>query len=460
MSGGIVLLLDGVDEVDKIHTNQVIDNINKIVEDNEKNRIIVTSRQLFNLNELYNFEFYSINPLSKDQSIELLVRYGMKNRDTVDRLIAEVNIRYQEISHLLSNPLTTSLLFRAYQYKSYIPLKNSNFYRQVYDALFESHDLSKGGGYRRKKSSNLDIDEFYRVCRLIGFICYKKGIIEAERDEFINIINQAKKYSPEIHFKASEFLDDISSAVPFFARDGNYYRWVHKSFQEYFAAQALYTDFRDKSGDVLFSIFKNPDRKHENFLSFYYEIDTNGYNIHILSNLLEEYIQYTKSIKLSYDSIGLNEELYAGFPKARSFSIHRRYQKLDGWAIRNGITSQIKSEMLNVMSVNSDLVLITALYPNDMFWDIARRGGAKYVTFDHTPTPEESIAKIYSIIDRSGVIGWYGNEINLNFKASEIKHINIYLKNNMLREININQAKMEIENSLEALKADDDLFTF
>lgn len=56
------------------------------------------------------------------------------------------------INEFLKNPLLVSLLFAAFDFKQTIPLKKHIFYRQVFDAYFDSHDLSKGDSYVHEKN--------------------------------------------------------------------------------------------------------------------------------------------------------------------------------------------------------------------------------------------------------------------------------------------------------------------
>ena len=69
------------------------------------------------------------------------------------------------VGEFLANPLLVSLLFKAFEYKQQVPFKKHVFYRQVYDALYHHHDLTKEPGFERKKHSGLDLEDFHRVLR-------------------------------------------------------------------------------------------------------------------------------------------------------------------------------------------------------------------------------------------------------------------------------------------------------
>src|SRR5690606_33318394 len=103
-----------------------------------------------------------------------------------------------------------SLLFLAFEYKQKIPLKKHLFYRQVYDANFENHDLTKGESFTRKKHCQLQSDDFHRILPHIGFQCLTLQKIEFENDDILAIISKSQDFHNDLNFKASDFLNDLS----------------------------------------------------------------------------------------------------------------------------------------------------------------------------------------------------------------------------------------------------------
>ena len=201
--------------------------------------------------------------------------------------------KYEGINDFLQNPLLVSLLFAAFDYKQIIPLKKHIFYRQVYDAYFDSHDLSKGDNYIHDKASGLDIDDFNRVLRSIGYNCLRRQRNEFEKDELLHIINDSKEFCSNLFFSSSDFLNDIISAVPLFCQDGQYYRWVHKSMQEYFAAQFIYQDSKNNQDAILNALVKSDNlESYLNLLDLYYDIDNYGFNKNITLTICEKYIEF------------------------------------------------------------------------------------------------------------------------------------------------------------------------
>jgi hypothetical protein len=222
------------------------------------------------------------------------------------------------ISEFLTNPLLVSLLFTAFQHRQTIPFKKHIFYRQVYDANFESHDLTKGDSYTHDKYSKLEIDDFHKILRHIGFSCLKDNQrIEFTKDEMLSLISKARAFFVELSFNDSDFLKDLLATVPLFTQDGIYYRWAHKSLQEYFAAQFIYLDSNDKKEKRLLHLFNHPNLdKYINILDLYYDIDTKAFRSTILFELLQAFeihINETFQIydsEIPFDQIELRKELY------------------------------------------------------------------------------------------------------------------------------------------------------
>lgn len=142
----------------------------------------------------------------------------------------------------------------------------------------------------------MDIDDFERVLRYVGFKCLKFQKIEFEKDALLQIIEEAKDFCSDLNFSISDYLSDIMSAVPLFCKDGQYYRWVHKSLQEYFAAQFIYKDSKTNQDTLLKTLYnsKNFD-KYINLLDLYFDIDNWGFKKNILLPICESYIEYYKN---------------------------------------------------------------------------------------------------------------------------------------------------------------------
>ena len=302
-TGSFIFFLDGYDEISSDNRVSVTSDIQTFVSKAFDNSFILTSRPESALASFGEFQKATIVALTKKEAYELLRKYD--NGGEVSRLLIEKlrSGEYSMIDEFLRNPLLVSLLYAAFDHKQTIPLKKHIFYRQVYDAYFDAHDLSKGDSYTHEKKSKLDIDDFDRILRYIGFLCITKQKIEFEKDEILSIIDNAKNYCRDLDFSNSDFLEDILCRVPLFCKDGNYYKWVHKSLQEYFAARFINQDYGNVE-EVLTRMFNSSQLDYYiNMLDIYADLDAFGFKRNIVKPLLLDYVNFYEECRKTYSDL-------------------------------------------------------------------------------------------------------------------------------------------------------------
>ena len=304
VDGEFIFFFDGYDEISSSNKAFVTRNIQDFVAKAPNNKYILTSRPEEELACFGEFQEFRIRELKKVESYDLLRKYDISGK-TSRLLISKLETgNYSMINEFLKNPLLVSLLFAAFDFKQTIPLKKHIFYRQVFDAYFDSHDLSKGDSYVHEKKSNLDLDDFDKVMRKIGYECLRKQKIEFEKDELLNIIDSAKSGFSNLKFASTSLLGDLLKAVPLFCQDGMYYKWVHKSLQEYLAAEFIYKDSRNNQDAILTALYKRKKIDlYINLLDLYFDIDPVGFQKNIVKPLLESYVEFYEKFYFHSDVI-------------------------------------------------------------------------------------------------------------------------------------------------------------
>lgn len=304
VDGEFIFFFDGYDEISSSNKAFVTKNIQDFVAKAPNNKYILTSRPEEELACFGEFQEFRIRELKKVESYDLLRKYDISGK-TSRLLISKLKTgNYSMINEFLKNPLLVSLLFAAFDFKQTIPLKKHIFYRQVFDAYFDSHDLSKGDSYVHEKKSNLDLDDFDKVMRKIGYECLRKQKIEFEKDELLKIIDSAKSGFSNLKFASTSLLSDLLKAVPLFCQDGMYYKWVHKSLQEYFAAEFIYKDSKNNQDAILTALYKSKKIDlYINLLDLYFDIDPVGFQKNIVKPLLESYVEYYEEFYFHSDVI-------------------------------------------------------------------------------------------------------------------------------------------------------------
>ncbi|GAB3304004.1 NACHT domain-containing protein [Hymenobacter tenuis] len=294
--GDFIFIFDGFDEIPVKDREFATQHLQDFVAKVPNNKFLITSRQDSALNAFADFQRFVIKPLRQQEAYDLLKKYDY-NGDVSAALIKKLEENHGDtLKSFLVNPLLVSLLFKAYDFKPTLPLRADVFYRQVYEALFENHDLSKGGSFIRQKSSGLNIDDFARVLRALAIKTVISGNVQYTSDELIAYVKEAKDRCVGLLFSESDFIKDLIQNVPLFVQDGLDYRWNHKSFQEYFAALFISIDAKAGAINMLQKLVDNKEQlRFVNMFELYYDIDPDTFQKALVRRLLEEFIAYMNS---------------------------------------------------------------------------------------------------------------------------------------------------------------------
>ncbi|PEC48938.1 NACHT domain-containing protein [Bacillus sp. AFS096315] len=307
--GDFIFFFDGYDEIPLESKISVTEDLQSFISKASNNVFILSSRPQSAIGSFADFHEFKIKPLKRIEAFDLLRKYDEYNtlsEQLIDIITKDKN--HKSLEEFLTNPLMVSLLFKGYEYKQTISYKKSIFYRQVFDALYENHDLTKGGAFVHEKLSRLDIEQFHTVLRIFAYLTWKKGKVEYSRDEIIKYLSDAKGYS-KINFMESKFLEDLIATVPLFYREGNLYRWKHKSLQEYFSAQYICTDTKELQEEILSNIYSSKDfDSYINVFDLCYDIDYKTFRGAIIYKFICEVLMHYCSSYQDFDEID-NESL-------------------------------------------------------------------------------------------------------------------------------------------------------
>lgn len=356
-SGGFVFFFDGYDEITDSERLQVTDNLQVFISKTPKNKYFITSRDEQSLIAFADFQRFTIRPLIRDEAFCLLRKYADNNlaKTLIERLKQP---EYKNMEEFLVNPLLTSLLYKSFEYKAIIPLKRHIFYRQVFEALYEAHDLTKEGGeFQRKKQSGLDIDALEQVLRYLGYLTYKAQKVEYTKDELLEFVDRAKQLAAQNTVKSSQIIHDLTHAVPLMLEEGNYIRWAHRSIQEYFAALCICRNMQGKQLDILLKYYLGDDfSSHINLVALCADIEPSYFRQSILKNLSEELLR-------EFDSI------YQNIPDSISPELIRKRKQL---VVSKKLFISIGDQDIDTSQIKE------LIYPFDPIWIAINRNNSFY----------------------------------------------------------------------------------
>lgn len=309
-NGDCIFFFDGYDEILLDDKKQITTTLQNFIKKAHKNTYIISSRKEEQLASFYDeFCFFYIEQLKKEEAFTLLRKFdnnGMLSKKIIEKLNEESSIEI--ILEFLGNPLMVSLLYTAYKYENDIPLRKIEFYNQVYKALYSNHDLTKGDNYVHQKHSKLSLSDFEKVLRYLGFYSlfsnHKTNVFN--KDNLVKLIDDIKNKLAitgfESKFDTEDFINDLLITVPLFIEEGHDYKWVHKSFAEYFAAKYIYHD-SNKIESYLKNMYASSHMTtYQNIFDFYYDIDITSFRKFILKPLLKDFINYMNKNSITIEN--------------------------------------------------------------------------------------------------------------------------------------------------------------
>lgn len=310
-SGGMLLFFDGYDEVKSDLKERVTQEINDFSSRYRNSRIVITSRDDSSLPSFGCYKAFNIRSLEYQEACLLLNKYGEMSKKTIHQAIISHIERMNDngLRSLLSNPLMVSLLFKAYDYKNKIPPSKSAFYEQVYDALFEGHDLSKDG-FERERRTALDKYSFEDILKSIAY----KSVRNApnyDRLTLTELILMEIKSKVHLNFTVDDFIKDVLWAIPLMLEDGLEFRWTHKSFQEYFSALYIVSCPPERKNLIISSMFSGTRSvDYQNIIEMCLSLDRSTVLKVAILPYIESYYKYYNNMKTTVPWIQGNDMIY------------------------------------------------------------------------------------------------------------------------------------------------------
>lgn len=287
--GYYVFLFDGYDEVEDKLKITLKAEISKFSLKYNKNYFIISSRPSSEFISWENFlELKSLH-LNKEQAISMIkkLKYDTKVKESFCKDLE--NGLLENYHTFASIPLLLIIMLLTYEATATIPNKLNEFYEQAFSVLFNKHDATKGL-YTREIRSKLGYESFKKAFSYFCFRTYfesKYSFSHSEISFFITKINDKKLEIPEI--KSRDFLYDLMYSVCMILEDGLEYKFIHRSFQEYFAAIYI-RNLSDEKQKNFFKSYLNRGITN-NDVSFYqilYELQRERFILNILEPFINE----------------------------------------------------------------------------------------------------------------------------------------------------------------------------
>ncbi len=233
--GGYIILFDGFDEVNKEKEQIVTKEIINLAGKYPDNKYIISSRPTDSFVGWNDFvEMQSMN-LTKEQALDLISKIEFEN-SVKQRFYKELDENlYEKYESFASNPLLLTMMLLTFDSRAAIPDKLNDFYEQAFATLFNMHDATKDA-YVRDIRCKLGYENFKMVFAYFCFKSYFEGDFEFTDVSLRKYLEQCKQKFCDIDFEIDDFQTDLIKSVCMLIKEGIFYRFSHRSFQEYFAA--------------------------------------------------------------------------------------------------------------------------------------------------------------------------------------------------------------------------------
>lgn len=314
--GCYVFLLDGYDEVKSIFAKKVMKEIINMSNKYPENFYVVSSRPQINFTGWGNFVEMKALDLTKDQALSLIKKLDFDEKIKDSFYNETKNYLFDRYEGFMSNPLLLTIMLLTFENRASIPDRLNDFYEQAFSALFYRHDASKGA-YKRDIASNLGYEDFRKV---FSYFCFKSFFNDqysfTERESLDYIEKAIKRNIIDKKFSSLDFFYDLKNSVCMLICEGNEYKFIHRSFQEYFAA-VYTTQLSDEVQKKLLVEFSKTIFSFRN--SYYYMLYWLQENRFIKNFLYPELKKIIDSVVLKNENDSLEWEIFKSLNKKVRF---------------------------------------------------------------------------------------------------------------------------------------------
>lgn len=304
--GEFIFIFDGFDEIKDAKKTEILKEIEIFSKKFSKNYFILTTRPNSLAETLNNFDNFNISELSYSNIVEFINNCFDKQEEKLkNELIVAINDEKNKyLKDLITNPLLLSMLVLTFR-TSNLPKLKSEFYYNVFDALYQLHGTISKQGYKIEIRSGLDKNQIMNVLKEFSVHTYFQEQYTFTRREVESKLRETKN-SIKTDFDINYFIEDTINSIGIWHRDGLEITFIHRSIQEYFSALAI-SSYNEKLKLNIFNSFKNKIKEKldyvltkDNFFLLLKDVDDEFVVKHLFLPLFNE---STKKLKMEENEV-------------------------------------------------------------------------------------------------------------------------------------------------------------
>ncbi len=244
----ILLLFDGLDEIQSALRDNFDADLEAFIKSYPGNTVIISSRPVYAFVSYTRFSLFDIEPLTKAQAIALVTKLDFWDVEAKQNFLEALD-RHLYFTHIqfASNPLLLTIMLMTYSAFGEVPAKMHVLYSKAYETMARLHDATKGS-FKRPLHTGMTPERFSKLFAEFCARTYTEETLEFTDLTFASYMDKVLKGTAEKERGVTprDFLLDLTDNLCIMYKEGQKYYFIHRSFQEYFAALHFATDFEDK----------------------------------------------------------------------------------------------------------------------------------------------------------------------------------------------------------------------
>ncbi len=261
----LILLLDGLDEIQSSARGSFESDLEAFIKSYSGNTIIMTSRPIYNsFISFSKFSVFDIQALSKEQALILVEKLEYWDNTAKKNFMQALDSKlFYSHYQFASNPLLLTIMLMTYSSFGEVPAKMHVFYTKAYETMARLHDASKGS-FKRPLYTNLTPEDFAKYFAEFCARTYSNEILEFDERSFSAYMSKVilGTFAEERGISPHDFLLDLTDNLCIMYREGSTYYFIHRSFQEYFAAVHFSSEYDEKLTKIGNFFEKMPNRTY------------------------------------------------------------------------------------------------------------------------------------------------------------------------------------------------------
>lgn len=234
----LILLLDGLDEIQSSLYNSFREKLESFIKSHYGNTVFITSRPIYSFVSFTQFSLFDIEPLTKEQAVALIEKLEFWDDEAKSQFIIALQQNlFWSHREFASNPLLLTIMLMTYSSFGEVPGKMHVFYAKAYETMARLHDATKGS-FRRPLHTGLTPEDFAKYFAEFCARTYAKELFDFDELSFSSYMDKVLRGAKvdEVDITPRDFLQDLTDNLCIMYREGEKYYFIHRSFQEYFAA--------------------------------------------------------------------------------------------------------------------------------------------------------------------------------------------------------------------------------